>query len=84
MTLSDTDLHHVIKRGNILKDIHRRYIMYQLLRATRYLHSGNVIHRDQKVSIAGGGGGVASAARVKSNRDRISALERVDQRGVQD
>ncbi|KAL0277475.1 UNVERIFIED_CONTAM: hypothetical protein PYX00_004741 [Menopon gallinae] len=46
----DTDLHHVIKKGNILKDIHRRYIMYQLLRATRYLHSGNVIHRDQKPS----------------------------------
>lgn len=45
----DTDLHHVIKKGNVLKDIHRRYIMYQLLRATRYLHSGDVIHRDQKV-----------------------------------
>lgn len=24
--------------------------MYQLLRATRYLHSGDVIHRDQKVN----------------------------------
>jgi len=23
--------------------------MYQLLKATKYLHSGNVIHRDQKV-----------------------------------
>ncbi|KAK6616859.1 hypothetical protein RUM43_015000 [Polyplax serrata] len=46
----DTDLHHVIKKGNLLKDIHRRYIMYQLLRATRYLHSGDVIHRDQKPS----------------------------------
>lgn len=46
----DTDLHHVIKKGNILKDVHRRYIMYQLLRATRYLHSGDVIHRDQKPS----------------------------------
>ncbi|EEB12747.1 mitogen-activated protein kinase ERK-A, putative [Pediculus humanus corporis] len=46
----DSDLHHVIKKGNILKDIHRRYIMYQLLRATRYLHSGDVIHRDQKPS----------------------------------
>ncbi|XP_026483282.2 mitogen-activated protein kinase 15 [Vanessa tameamea] len=46
----ETDLHNVIKRGNILKDIHRRYIMYQMLKATKYIHSGNVIHRDQKPS----------------------------------
>ncbi|XP_055076043.2 mitogen-activated protein kinase 15 [Misgurnus anguillicaudatus] len=46
----DTDLHGVIKKGSILKDIHKRYIMYQLLKATKYLHSGNVIHRDQKPS----------------------------------
>jgi serine/threonine protein kinase len=46
---AETDLHNVIKRGNILKDVHKRYIMYQLLKATKYIHSGNVIHRDQKV-----------------------------------
>ncbi|XP_048582518.1 extracellular signal-regulated kinase 2 [Nematostella vectensis] len=46
----DTDLHNVIKRGNILKDIHKRYIMYQLLKATKFIHSGNVIHRDLKPS----------------------------------
>ncbi|XP_053468305.1 mitogen-activated protein kinase 15 isoform X2 [Ictalurus furcatus] len=46
----DTDLYAVIKKGNLLKDIHKRYIMYQLLKATKYLHSGNVIHRDQKPS----------------------------------
>ena len=45
----DTDLHAVIKKGNILKDIHKRYIMYQVLKACNYLHSGNVIHRDLKV-----------------------------------
>lgn len=28
--LTDTDLHNVIKKGNILKDIHKRYIMYQV------------------------------------------------------
>ncbi|XP_075067598.1 mitogen-activated protein kinase 15 isoform X2 [Mixophyes fleayi] len=27
-----------------------RYILYQLLKATKFLHSGNVIHRDQKPS----------------------------------
>ncbi|PZC70887.1 hypothetical protein B5X24_HaOG214680 [Helicoverpa armigera] len=31
----ETDLHNVIKRGNILKDIHKRYIMYQMLKATK-------------------------------------------------
>lgn len=46
---ADTDLHNVIRKGNILKDIHKRYVMYQLCKATHYLHSGNVIHRDQKV-----------------------------------
>ncbi|XP_040909321.1 mitogen-activated protein kinase 15 [Toxotes jaculatrix] len=46
----DTDLHAVIKKGSLLKDIHKRYVMYQLLKAVKYLHSGNVIHRDQKPS----------------------------------
>ena len=26
----DTDLHNVIKKGNILKDVHKRYVMYQV------------------------------------------------------
>ncbi|XP_076865172.1 mitogen-activated protein kinase 15 [Brachyhypopomus gauderio] len=46
----ESDLHAVIKKGSLLKDIHKCYIMYQLLKATKYLHSGNVIHRDQKPS----------------------------------
>ncbi|KAG8226949.1 hypothetical protein J437_LFUL004667 [Ladona fulva] len=46
----DSDLHNVIKKGNLLKDIHIRYIMYQLLKATKYIHSGDVVHRDQKPS----------------------------------
>ncbi|KAE8743961.1 hypothetical protein FOCC_FOCC009424, partial [Frankliniella occidentalis] len=45
----ETDLHKVIKR-KLLQDLHKRFIMYQLLRATFYIHSGNVIHRDQKPS----------------------------------
>ncbi|XP_066427446.1 mitogen-activated protein kinase 15 isoform X2 [Molothrus aeneus] len=46
----ETDLHAVIKKGDLLKDIHKCYILYQLLKATKFIHSGNVIHRDQKPS----------------------------------
>ncbi|XP_059609517.1 mitogen-activated protein kinase 15 [Phlebotomus argentipes] len=46
----ESDLHNVIKRGNVLKDPHKRYIMYQLVNAIKYMHSGNVIHRDLKPS----------------------------------
>lgn len=45
----DTDLNAVICKGRLLKDTHKRYIIYQLLRATKFIHSGHVIHRDQKV-----------------------------------
>lgn len=47
---SEADLHNVIRKGNILKETHKSYIMYQLLKAMKYLHSANVIHRDMKVS----------------------------------
>ncbi|KAM9386749.1 mitogen-activated protein kinase 15 [Phaethornis superciliosus] len=46
----ETDLHAVIKKGNVLKDTHKSYILYQILKATKFIHSGNVIHRDQKPS----------------------------------
>lgn len=45
----ETDLHAVI-RANILEDVHKRYIIYQLLKALKYMHSGAVIHRDLKPS----------------------------------
>ncbi|XP_065200228.1 extracellular signal-regulated kinase 2-like [Planococcus citri] len=44
----EVDLHKVIRKGNILKDIHNRYIIYQILKAIAYIHSANVIHRDLK------------------------------------
>ena len=31
----DTDLHHVI-RANILEEVHKQYIMYQLLKSLKY------------------------------------------------
>ncbi|CAI5445852.1 unnamed protein product [Caenorhabditis angaria] len=46
----EADLHNVIKKGTILKDVHKQYIMCQLFRAIRFLHSGNVLHRDLKPS----------------------------------
>ncbi|CAG0881899.1 unnamed protein product [Darwinula stevensoni] len=46
----DIDLSSLIKKRRHLKDVHVRYIMYQLFLAIRYIHSGNVIHRDQKPS----------------------------------
>ena len=45
----ETDLHRVIK-ANILKDVHKPYIIYQLLCGLKYIHSGNIIHRDLKPS----------------------------------
>ncbi|KAK4467257.1 hypothetical protein MN116_009031, partial [Schistosoma mekongi] len=46
----ETDLHKCIKRGSILKDMHKKFIFYQLLRKIKYIHSGNVIHCDLKPS----------------------------------
>lgn len=45
----ETDLHAVI-RANILEEIHKQYIMYQLFKALKYMHSAHLLHRDIKVS----------------------------------
>lgn len=47
--LLETDLSAVIRAG-ILEEIHKRYIVYQLVKTLKYLHSGNLIHRDIKPS----------------------------------
>ena len=45
----ETDLHAVI-RANILEEVHKKYIIYQLLKALKFLHSGELLHRDIKPS----------------------------------
>lgn len=48
--LMETDLHRVIYSKQELTDEHIQYFVYQILRATLYIHSSNVVHRDLKPS----------------------------------
>lgn len=65
----ETDLHAVI-RANILEEVHKQYIMYQLFRSLKYMHSAQLLHRDIKVCLCG----CSSAARtgLSSNKHRAS------------
>ncbi|CAM9127342.1 unnamed protein product [Hapterophycus canaliculatus] len=45
----ETDLHAVV-RANILEEIHKKYIIYQLVKALKFMHSANLLHRDIKPS----------------------------------
>lgn len=46
----ETDLHAVI-RSNILEEIHKQYIMYQIFRSLKYIHSAELLHRDIKARL---------------------------------
>lgn len=48
--LMETDLHRVIYSKQKLSDDHIQFFVYQILKATLYMHSANVIHRDLKPS----------------------------------
>lgn len=45
----ETDLYNVIK-ANLLQDVHKRFIIYQMLKAIKFIHSADIIHRDLKPS----------------------------------
>ena len=44
--LMETDLRQIIKSDQHLTDQHIQYFLYQILRALKYIHSSNVLHRD--------------------------------------
>jgi len=45
----ETDLHAVIRAG-ILEDVHKQYILFQIAKCLKYMHSSELLHRDLKPS----------------------------------
>lgn len=46
----ETDLHAVIRANNILEEIHKQYVIYQIIKCLKYMHSAELLHRDLKPS----------------------------------
>jgi len=41
---------HAVIRANILEEVHKKYILYQIIKALKYMHTGDLLHRDLKPS----------------------------------
>lgn len=41
---------HAVIRANILEEVHKKYILYQAVKALYYMHTGDLLHRDMKPS----------------------------------
>ena len=48
LELMDSDLHQIVSSRQKLSVDHLQFFLYQLLKAVKYIHSANVIHRDIK------------------------------------
>ena len=45
----ESDVFNVVSEG-LLQEVHKRYIIYQTLKALKYIHSADLVHRDLKPS----------------------------------
>ena len=49
-SLSHLAAQHAAIRASILQDVHKQYIVWQSLKALKYMHSAKLLHRDMKPS----------------------------------